>query len=189
MRSWSILGDSLFGGALGLQASPSQFWPLADCISERAEMNEWLLWWPKETRVLSVTPDLHQPLREPVLHGVVRGWQFQCVHVSPSPQQATTVRWILMNVPQTRVWTKEPALTTLVATLVTVLCLTQVGTAGQQARGGCLPCTRQCYHCVSVAQVRARGGVCSVRGSASTCVSVAQVRDARGGCLLCMGQC
>lgn len=109
-------------------------------------MNEWLLWWPKETRVLLVTPDLHQPLREPVVLGVIRGWQFLCVHVSPSPQQATTVRWILMNVPQTRVWTKEPALTTLVATPATVLCLTQVSTAGQQARVG----------------------VCPVRGSAST---------------------
>lgn len=42
-----------------------------------------LLQWPQEMCVLSVTPDLRQPLREPVVHEVIRGWQFQCVHVSP----------------------------------------------------------------------------------------------------------
>lgn len=40
MCSWSILWDSLFGGALGLQAFPSQFWPLADCIAETQNWNE-----------------------------------------------------------------------------------------------------------------------------------------------------
>lgn len=42
-----------------------------------------LLQWPQEMCVLSVTPDLRQPLREPVVHEVIRSWQFQCVHVSP----------------------------------------------------------------------------------------------------------
>lgn len=113
-----------------------------------------LLQWPQEMRVLSVTPDLHHPLREPVVREVIRSWQFQCVHVFPFSPTGYNCQ---VNINECA---SNP-------------CLNQ-GTCFDDISGY----TCHCALPYTGEYCRPEGGVCSVRGGASTCVSVAQVREA-----------